>query len=132
MSPCCARGIFFFFLDFTLLIDSQYTESVVQDVVHLSTVLKGTELRSNFLMLILTIILVMSLRIKRLFYERIHVTPRVYRKLWYRNRNMASVGSTKPAEQIPLNSCYTHVRSKQIHKHVVDDFFFSGVFITIS
>jgi len=103
-------------------------------MVYLSTVSKGIELRSSFLMLILTIILVMRLRIKSLFYERIHVTRRVYRKLWYRNSSIASVGSAKPAKQIPLNICYTHVRSKQIRKHILGDFIFlfTGVFITIS
>jgi len=94
----------FFFLQFIFLRNSQCTVSMVQDVVHLSTVLKGIELRSSFLMLILTIILVMRLRIKCLFYERIHVTPRVYRKLWYRNSSMAIVGSTKSTEQL----LYTH------------------------
>jgi len=45
---------------------------------------------------------------------------------------MASVGSAKTAEPITLNIYYTHIRSKQLQKHIVGDFYFTDVFITIS
>ena len=43
------NGDFFFFLRFTLLRNSECTEFMVQDMVHLSTVLKGIEFKIKLL-----------------------------------------------------------------------------------